>query len=130
MREEFDNEEKNEASENDYVYKSVMEGKAKSRSWSVASFVVSIASLLCCCFVSWVGVVLSTLAITFAIISRKNIGYFDGLSLAGLIIGIFGAVFGVASIVFAYIIESSGLLDEYIKELEKIYGEDFLNNNV
>ena len=130
MREEFDNEEKNEASENDYVYKSVMEGKAKSRSWSVASFVVSIASLLCCSFISWVGVVLSTLAITFAINSRKNIGYFDGLSLAGLIIGIFGAVFSVASILFAYIIESSGILDECIKELEKIYGEDFLNNKV
>ena len=120
MREEFDSEEKKEASEADYAYKTVMDGKRKSRSWSVASFTVSVASLICCCFVSWVGVVLSTLAITFAIISRKNIGYFDGLSLAGLIIGIFGAVFGVASIIFGYIIESSGVLDEYIKELEKV----------
>ena len=124
MRDEFNNERINEANETDYAYRTVMDEKRKSRSWSVASLTVSILSLICCCFVSWVGVVLSTLAITFAIISRKNIGYFDGLSIAGLIIGIFGAVFGIASIVFAYIIESTGMLDEYIKELEKIYGED------
>ena len=129
MRENFDDR-RDEAEKQEYAYMTVMDGKRKSRSWSVASLTVAIASLICCCVVSWVGVVLSSLAITFAIISRKNIGYFDGISLAGLIVGIFGAVFGVASIVFAYVLESTGLLEQYIEELEKIYGEGTFDNVV
>ncbi len=107
----------------DYIYKKVMLDKQHSRAWSLASLIVSIASLICCCFVSWLGIVLSSFSIVFAIISRKNIGYFDGLSLAGLIIGIFGIVFGAASIILAFLMESSGIYDELLKELEEVENE-------
>lgn len=104
--------------ENEYVYKSVMEGKAKSRSWSAASLLISCASILCCC-TPWCSVVFGVLAIVFAVISRSKIGYFDGLSIAGLIIGIFGVVFGVAGFVLAYLIEYTDMFDEFMHELEQ-----------
>lgn len=110
----------------DYVYKKVMLDKQHSRAWSVASLTASIGSLLCCCFAS-VGIILGILAIVFAIISRRNIGYFDGLSLAGLIIGIFGTVFGVASIILSFVVEESGFYEELYSELERIERENGTN---
>lgn len=110
----------------DYVYKKVMLDKQHSRAWSVASLTASIGSLLCCCFAS-VGIILGILAIVFAIISRRNIGYFDGLSLAGLIIGIFGTVFGVASIILSFVVEESGFYEEFYSELERIERENGTN---
>ncbi len=95
--------------------------KQHSRAWSVASITVSIVGLLCCCFVDWLSIVLGTLAVIFAIISRRNIGYFDGISLTGLIVGIFGIVFGVASIVLEYVLMTSGFYDELLKEFENMY---------
>lgn len=108
--------------DNEYVYKTVMEGKRKSRAWSVASLVVSIFSVICCCL-PWPGIVLGALSIVFAVISRKNIGYFDGLAIAGLIVGIFGVVFNVTMIIASYAIESSEFYQEFLKEYEKILNE-------
>ena len=108
--------------DNDFVYKAVMEGKRKSRAWSVASLAVSVVSLICCCS-HWVGAVLGAIAIVFAIISRRSIGYFDGLAIAGLIVGIFGVVFGVAGYIFLYTLETSEYFEEFLRELEKQYPE-------
>lgn len=108
----------------DYIYKKVMLDKRNSRAWSVASLSLSIFSLLCCCFVDWLGMILSALAIVFAIISRKNIGYFDGLSLAGLIVGIFGIVFGIASIILGQLMVNNEYFEEFLKEWE-----NYLNEN-
>ncbi len=112
--------------DNEYVYKAVMEGKKKSRAWSVASLVVSIFSIVCCCF-SWPSIVLGVLAIVFAVISRKNIGYFDGLAVAGLIVGIFGTVFGVTGIIASYAIEKTEWYQEFLKEYERILNEQGLS---
>lgn len=124
------NEEKNEKGfeENEFVYKAVMDGKRKSRAWSVASVVVSVVSLICCC-AHWVGAVLGALAIIFAIISRKNIGYFDGLAIAGLIIGIFGVVFGISGYIFLYTIETSEYFEEFLRELEEQYPDIYGSGN-
>ena len=60
--------------ENEYAYRAVME--YKSRVWSVASFVLSLVSVVCCC--AWyVMIVAAILGIIFAIVSRKNIGYLE-----------------------------------------------------
>ena len=113
----------NQNNGDDYVYKKVMLDKQHSRAWSVLSLTASIGSLLCCCFSS-VGIILGILAIVFAIISRRNIGYFDGLSLAGLIVGIFGTVFGIASIILSFVVEESGFYEEFYAELERIEREN------
>lgn len=118
----------NNQNDNEYVYKTVMEGKQKNRVWSVSSLVIGILSVLCCCF-DWPGLIFGVLAIVFSIISRKNLGYFDGLAIAGLILGIFGLVFSAFSIIGGYVLESSGYYEELMKELENMYGEDFGDMN-
>ena len=105
----------------EFIYKKVMLDKKNSRAWSLASLAMSIVALLCCCFIDWLGMVFSTVAIVFALISRKNIGYFDRLSLAGIIVGIFGIVFGIAGIVLSRL-----LSEEFFEELMKEY-EAMLN---
>ncbi len=105
----------------EYIYKTVMDGKRKSRVWSVASLVLSILSLICCCF-SWPSLVMGILGVVFAVVSRLNIGYFDGLALAGLIVGIFGIVFGAAGIIGTIALENSDFYKEFMKEFEEIYG--------
>jgi ZIP family zinc transporter len=76
------------------------------------------ASLILCP-VYWLKIILSATSIVFALISRKNIGYFDGLSLAGLIVGIFGIVFGILGIVMTELLSNN----EYFNQLmEEIFG--------
>ena len=108
---------------NDYLYKMVTNnGRRKTYGWSVASLVCGIISLVCCC-TGYAGVILGTLAIIFAIVSRKNLGYFDGMAVAGLVLGIIGFVLGLALIIFAYTID-----EEFLKEYEKELEEYFKNN--
>ena len=45
-------------------------------------------------------------AIAFSLYSKRCLGYFDGLSLAGLMIGIFGVVFSVAALLLKNIVLS------------------------
>lgn len=94
--------------------------KPKSRGFSVASLVLGIFSTVCCCF-GWGVLVMGIMAVVFAIISRKTLGYFDGLSIAGLILGIFGAVFGIFSIYLTYG-PMADMLEEILKEMENIQG--------
>ena len=86
-------------SEGEYVYKTVIKNKENRRTWSVASLALSVLSILTV-LVSWLGLTFGLLAVGAGVISRKNLGYFDKLTLAGIIIGIFGCVFAVAGIVF------------------------------
>ncbi|MBO5907551.1 MAG: hypothetical protein J6Q85_05330 [Clostridia bacterium] len=64
----------------------------KTRAWSVAALVLSIISILCCC-VYWLGLFAGVFAVVCAIVSRRVLGYFDGLSVAAIIVSIFGIVF-------------------------------------
>ena len=81
--------------------------KPKSRAWSVASLILSIISILCCCS-PIVAITSGVVALVCAIISRKTLGYFDGLSIAGLTVGIFGFVFGIGySILQAVLINTN-----------------------
>ena len=86
------------------VYKDVMEMKSKSRLWSVIALGLGVLSV-CLCFVYWLGLIFGIAAIVATVVSRINLGYFDKISVAALIISIFGSVFSliimVASIIFA-----------------------------
>ena len=91
--------------------------KPKTVGFSVASMVLGILSVICCCM-GWSGLILGALAIVFSIVSRKVLGYFDGMSIAGLIVGIFGVCFG-ALIVFIIYGPIQQIIEELVKELEK-----------
>ena len=109
----------------DYAFRTVMRnGKPKTMGWSVASLVLGIISVVCCCF-GYASLILGVLAIVFSVLSRKALGYFDGLSIAGLILGIFGLVFGLAVVIGALLVPEE-LLEDY---LEQYYGESNIPNN-
>lgn len=108
----------------DYLFKMVTNnGRRKTYGWSVASMVCGILSVICCCL-GYAGLVLGVLAIVFAVISRKNLGYFDGMAIAGLVLGIIGLVLGVALIVASYAIDPA-IYEEYLEEFWAEYEKNF-----
>jgi hypothetical protein len=109
--------------EQDYAFHTLMKnGRPKTIGWSVASLVVGVISLVCCCL-GWSGVVLGALAVVFAILSRRMLGYFDGLSIAGMVLGIFGFVLGAALIFITYAIPEE-FWEEYYKQIQDMYGSE------
>ena len=124
MNEDWNNQyQQNNNNEQEYAFQTLTRnGRPKTLGWSVASMVVGIVSVVCCCF-GWSGIVLGIGAVLLSIVSRKTLGYFDGMSIAGLVLGIFGLVFGIAMIAGTYMIPEE-FWEEYYKELENTYGGD------
>ena len=90
--------------------------KPRTMLYSVLSFMCGLGALVLGCCGGWFGLGVGALAIAFSIISRRHLGYFDTKSIVGLVLGIGGVVFGVATIVFEALLET-GMLDTYIEEL-------------
>lgn len=74
-------------------------GGADKNGMAVASLVLGIIAVCCCC-VPGLSLVLGILAIVFSILSRKNPAK-GGLKTAGLILGIIAAVLAIVSIIVA-----------------------------
>ena len=106
---------------NNYAYQSVNFGRPKKMGWSVVSLVTGILSVICCCL-SIAPIVFGVVAIVSSILSRKTLGYFDGMSIAGLVLGIFGVVFGVAVIIAVNALGEE-FWNQYLEEIEKQFGE-------
>lgn len=93
-----------ENGEQDYAFQTLNKyGRPKTLGWSVASLVLGAVSLFTC-FFGFASIVFGVLAIAFALWARKTLGYFDGKAIIGLLLGIFGTVFGVAMVIFVYTI--------------------------
>ena len=86
-------------SEGEYIYKTIIEKKENRRTWSVVSLALGILSVLSL-FVSWLSLGFGILALGAGLLSRKHLGYFDKLSVSGIIVGIFGCVFAIAVMIF------------------------------
>ena len=95
-----------------------MPQKNTRRGWSVAAFILSIISVLCCCL-PVLNITLGAIAVGFVVISRIKLGYFDGLSIAALIIGVFGIVFGISTLIALSSSVLKNLIEEIMKEVEK-----------
>ena len=105
----FDTEEKAEGEENieEYAYKNVITKNGNTRLFSViAVFFAALSVILS--FVPWVGFIFGLVSIAFSLISRKKLGYFEGIALVGLIVGIFGFVFSFAGIILSASFADSG----------------------
>lgn len=79
--------------------------KKKSRIWSVCALILAVLSVILF-FLPAVSITLGVLAVIFAVVSRFSIGYFDNYGIASIIVGIFGAVFGIAYIIYDVAIAS------------------------
>ena len=93
-------EESENNTESEYAYKKVIKDKHQRRTWSVASIALAALSIIFIFIFSYVGLALALLSVGAALISRKNLGYFDKLSLCAMIVAIFGAVFSLVGIFF------------------------------
>ena len=113
------NDQDSAAAENEFAYKNVMGEKKNSRLYSVISVCLSALSIILE-FIPWAALICGALGILFAILSRKNLGYFDNISLVGLIAGIFGTVFSVMGLILIYFLKNT----EFFKSLVEL-----LNNN-
>jgi hypothetical protein len=83
-------------------YEEVLKGdKPKTFAISILAAVLGFLSVVGC-FGGFPGVILGTLAVCASLISRKRLGFFDPMCLAGLVLGIFGAVFGVTVLLAMY----------------------------
>ena len=105
FNEEVKTQDEEKPAEEGFVYKAVMKGEGNKRTFSIISLVLSVLSVLLFIF-PWVAIVFGIAGVVFSLLSRYNLGYFDGFSLAGLIVGIFGIVFGIAGIAFGSMIAS------------------------
>ena len=68
----------------------------KTMGFSVVSVILGALSVLFG-WVVFLGVVFGAAAVVFSAISRKTLRYFDKMAIAGLILGIFGVVFGASA---------------------------------
>ena len=106
MSKEFDKEANTTGEENggeqNYAFKNVLKKNPNKRTWSVVSIVLAGLSILLLPIpiLPIASIILAVLAIGASVLSRVNLGYFDKLSLAGLIVSIFGSVFSLAGIIF------------------------------
>jgi len=121
MANEWDNENEyeNNADERDYAFQTVRkDGKPKTIGWSLAALITGIVSAVTCAF-GWSSLILGAVAVVFAIVSRKTLGYFDGRSVTGLILGIFGVVFGAAMLAYALTIndDEQKFLWDWIRQM-------------
>ena len=104
----------------EYAYRTVMKnGRRKSMGWSCASMIAGILSIICCCL-GYTGVIFGIAAVVLSLYSRKKLGYFDGMAVAGIVLGIFGFVFGAAMIIMSYT-----LPEEVREELYRSFKEAF-----
>lgn len=85
--------------EEEYVYKTVIDGKKPTRLWSVISLVSSVLAMALCYF-GWFGMSFGILGLAMAVVSRKKLGYFDKITLGSIILAIFAVVFSVAMLIF------------------------------
>lgn len=102
MQNQFDeskiNETQSEGSEN-FAFKNVVSNKKIRRTWSVISLICAILSVGFF-WLSWLGLVFGALSVSFALLSRRELSYFDSISVSSIIIGIFGIVFAIVGIIF------------------------------
>ena len=70
----------------------------KTMAYSVICLILSLMSIVCCC-TGFISLLFAAVSIAFAIVSRKHLGYFDAMSVVGLVVAIVGAVFSLFMIV-------------------------------
>ena len=102
----------------EYAYKSILNGTKNSRIYSLISIASAVISLIFS-FVNlpWVALIFGALGIVFAVISRKNLGYFDNISIWGLIIGIFGIVFSLTSFILSAALSENDGFKSFMESL-------------
>lgn len=83
----------------------------------IASFALGLISLCCCCVVE-VGALAGALATVLACLSRARFGRFSAFAVAGLVCGAFGALIGVAMMIFDLLVYTNA---DFAASIESIF---------
>ena len=104
------------AEEKEFDFKNILEKNKNSRVWSVAAVILGALSIILF-RIPVLGMILALVSVCIAVVSRKILGYFDGVAIAGLIVGIFGIVFGIFGLIFDYMIENTIYFRVFLMEI-------------
>ena len=91
----------------DDAFKNILtkSGKPKTKLFSVISLIFGIASVVVSFFTMW-GILIAAVSVSFSLLARKMLGYFDPISIAGLSLGCVGVVIPIALIILDPIIKA------------------------
>ncbi len=90
-----------------------IEGPRRTRLFSLISLVLGIAAAACAFSFGLLSPILGGLGIVVAAISRKNLDYYDGITIAGLVLSIIGTAVGTAM----FVLDKTGILEEIVYTL-------------
>ena len=85
-------------------------GKKGTDTYSLVSMILGILSLVLCCCVNYVPIILGVAAIVLYAMAKKN-DTANGMAVAGLVCGIIGVVFGLIGVVLSLAITEEMLLE-------------------
>ena len=115
-----------EENKEDYLFQTVTgRGRNKTYVWSLAAVIAGVLALVFSCLI-YAGLIFCVLAVVFALISIKNLGFFDRMAITGLILGIIGAVIG-ATLLITFMSMSEEDLQKLIDSMEQLEGTDSTN---
>lgn len=92
-----------------------------SRGFAISSMVLGILSIIICCCIEYVSLILGILAIVFYAVDRKRNGKSSGMAIAGLICGIIGTSLSALSILLTV----TGVLEKFVNMYFPEYDSSF-----
>ncbi len=119
MSNEWNNEFESQNTDSDYAFQTLnRKGRPKTMGWSIIALVTGAVSVVTAYF-GWSSLILGVLSIVFAVVSRIKLGYFDGKTIAGFILGIHGVLLGATVIGFVMNMseDEKMLLWDYIRQM-------------
>lgn len=113
------------AQSNPYAFQSVMNdpSKPKTKAFSILAMVFGILSVICCCL-GWVSALLGVVAIVFVVIANRHLGYFDGMAIAGLVLGIIGTLLGVLILIGGLMFTEEYYTEDFYRQFFEDNGYD------
>lgn len=99
-------------------YPQYEEKPAGNKGMAIASLVVGIFAILCCCC-SWLAAILGVVGILLAVFSKPKDGKMEGIAIGGLVCSIIGLVLGIiltiCNVATMNSPEYSEIMDEYLE---------------
>lgn len=99
------------------------QNKTPQKGYAIASLVLGIVSIVCCCCGTYVPMILSVLAIVFFFVDKKRNGVANGMAIAGLVCGIFSLLISVTGLIISSTDFYNNLMADYQSILDSMMAD-------